>query len=87
MTRQSSRAAWEQTGAHWVTLPTKVETPPRAHSSEDVQPSPLPHNSVYAASAGRGQRRAITRQQAGGNPQHSTDSVTAATLGVRAHDR
>lgn len=53
-----------------ATLPTKVETPPRIHSWEDVQPSPLPHNTIYTASTahrapGPGQSWAITRQQEG----------------------
>lgn len=65
---QHMSGAWEQQALR-VTLPTKVETPPRVYSCGDVQPSLLPHNTVYTASAHwalrPGQRRAITRQQAG----------------------
>ncbi|KAI9525518.1 hypothetical protein NQZ68_006067 [Dissostichus eleginoides] len=39
-----------------VTLPTKVETPPRVHSCEDVKPRPLPHK------LRPGQRATIARQ-------------------------
>lgn len=56
------------------TLPTEVETPPRSHSCEDVQPSPLPHNTIYTASTahrapGSGQRQPSLGNRMEGNPQ------------------
>lgn len=48
----------------------KWKLPPRIHSCEDVQPSPLPHNTIYTAGTahrapGPSRSPAITRQQGG----------------------